>query len=313
MKSNQTVKSLLKCVLPAIALSACAGPTMPAAMGPRPLKAMSAPRMTRMAAPAQQRRFNHGLGARVDNTPRMVDDGQSAGFMTMASLPERVDLRPQFGPVYNQGMTNACVGFSTVGGLGEFYARKRGWNMRFSPRYLWNLGRKLEGNVDQNVGMYLEDAIKVIDNLGMLPEAAYPFSSTNPEEPAFASVLTQLPSNAMIEQAKKFRISQGWERVPSVHAMKKALSEGKPVVFAMMIFSNINNGVNGVIPMPGPNDEPVGGHAIVAVGYDNAKRHFIIRNSWGAEWGDKGYGYLPYDAFRGVVKALPIYAGFTVK
>lgn len=303
------MKSLLKFMLPALLLSACAGQSLPPSLQ-RPLNSLSAPQFNRASAGSALR---HGLGARVEGTQAMLDDSQAPGFQTMATLPETVDLRPQFQPVYNQGMTNACVGFSSVGGLGEYMARKRGWNMRFSPRYLWNLGRKAEGSVDQNVGMYLEDAIKILDNLGMLPEQAYPFASLNPDEPAFAGVLTQLPTNAQIEQAKKFRISQGWERIPSVHAMKKALAEGKPVVFAMMIFSNINEGANGAIPMPGPADQPLGGHAITAVGYDNARRVFIIRNSWGAEWGDKGYGYLPYDYFRANVKAAPVYAGFTVK
>lgn len=302
------MKSLIKFALPALMLSACAGQSLPPAAMQRPLTSFSTVRSASAGGP-----LRHGLGARVENTQPMVDDSSASGFETLASLPANVDLRPQFQPVYNQGMTNACVGFSTVGGLGEFMARKRGWNMRFSPRYLWNLGRKTEGSLDQNVGMYLEDAIKIIDNLGMLPEQTYPFLTTNSEDPAFATVLTQLPTNAMIEQAKKFRISQGWERIPSVHAMKKALAEGKPVVFAFMIFSNIEQTTNGVVPMPGPNDQPLGGHAILAVGYDNARRAFIFRNSWGPEWGDKGYGYLPYDYFRANVKAAPVYAGFTVK
>ncbi len=163
--------------------------------------------------------------------------------------------------------------------------------------------------------MFLEDAIKVIDNLGMIPEADYPMLTTNPEQDPqlFDQVLKQLPTNAQIAQAKKFRISQGWQRVSSVHAMRKMLSEGKPVVFAMMIHDNMWSAQGGLIPMPTATSEPVGGHAIVAVGYDNQKRHFIIRNSWGTEWGDKGYGYLPYDYFRNDVKAMSFYAGFTVK
>jgi C1A family cysteine protease len=304
------MKSLLKFMLPALLLSACAGQSLPpAALGPRPLTSQNAP-VKRMSTIAK--RFPYGLGARVEGTQPMLGESAS-GFQTLASLPEKIDLRPQFPAVYNQGSTNACVGFSTVGGLGEFFARKRGWNMRFSPRYLWNLGRKMEGSLDQNVGMYLEDAIKVIDNLGMLPEQDYPFSTVDDSNPAFPNVLTQLPSNAQVEQAKKFRISQGWERVPSVHAMKKSLSEGKPVVFAFMIYSSIANAQNGVIPMPTAKDEMIGGHAILAVGYDNVRRHFIIRNSWGAEWGDKGYGYLPYDYFRSDLKMIPVYAGFTIK
>ena len=138
--------------------------------------------------------------------------------------------------------------------------------------------------------------------------------STDPgQTDLFQRNLTQLPTNAQIAKAKKFRISQGWKRIPSVHSMRKALSEGKPVVFAMMIHDNMSEAVNGVIPMPTATSQPVGGHAIVAVGYDNARRHFIIRNSWGTSWGDKGYGYLPYDYFRNDVKNLSIYAGFTIK
>lgn len=305
------MKSLIKFLLPAVLLTACAGQSLPPNALQRGVSSMSAPTQFNRASAGGA--FRHGLGARVEGTQTMVDDSSANGFETMAALPANVDLRPGFQPVYNQGMTNACVGFSTVAGLGEYMAHKRGWNMRFSPRYLWNLGRKAEGSVNQNVGMYLEDAIKIMDNLGMIPEQAYPFTTTNADDPAFNNVLTQLPSNQMIEDAKKYRISQGWERIPSVHAMKKALAEGKPVVFAMMIFSNIQDGANGMVPMPGPNDQPLGGHAILAVGYDNARRVFIFRNSWGAEWGDKGYGYLPYDYFRANVKAAPVYAGFTVK
>ncbi|HEY9843984.1 MAG TPA: C1 family peptidase [Candidatus Obscuribacterales bacterium] len=307
------MKSLIKFILPAILLSACAGQSLPPTMAARTLTSMSAPRFGRMSAPGNK--LGHGLGAIVEGTQPMVDDSsQPNNFLgARQPLPAAVDLRPQFQPIYNQGGTNACVGYSSVGGLGEFMARKRGWNMRFSPRYLWNLGRKAHGMVDQNVGIYLEDAIKIMDNLGMAPETSFPFASVNPEEPAFNSVLNELPGNALIEQAKKYRISQGWERISSVHAMKQALAAGKPVVFAIMIFSNINSGSNGMIPLPGPMDEPLGGHAITAVGYDNARRVFIIRNSWGTEWGDKGYGYLPYDFFRSLVKAAPIYAGFTVK
>lgn len=305
------MKSIIKTLIPALLLTACAGQSLPPTMMANRLNSMS-----QVQRFSNVRKFPFGLGARVEGTQPMTGEQSTSSIGALqarSSLPALVDLRPQFQPVYNQGSTNACVGFSSVGGLGEFMARKRGWNMRFSPRYLWNLGRKMEGTVDQNVGMYLEDAIKVMDNLGMMPEEQYPFMTVDPENRNFASVLTQLPSNAQIEQAKKFRISQGWERITSVHAMKKALSEGKPVVFAMMVFSNIGDAVNGVIPLPGPNDEPVGGHAIVAVGYDNVRRQIIFRNSWGAEWGDKGYGYLPYDFFRAMVKAAPIYAGFTVK
>lgn len=315
-------KSILSLSLLAGGLSACSA-QQPAMLSP--MQRMSAP-MQRMGAPVQRMaasqasfaalRARYGKGALVKGSELMQGDG-GTNFAIQASLPPQVDLRPQFPPVYNQGSTNACVGYSTVGGLGEYFARKRGWNMQFSPRFLWTLGRKGNGNLFENTGMWLEDAIKIMDAYGMAPEAQFPMQITEPaaSPTIFNSMLTQVPAPALINEAKKYRISQGWERVRSVHAMRKSLAEGKPVVFAMMTYSNLwqsfNNG--GLIPMPGPNDSAEGGHAILAVGYDNARRHFIIRNSWGAEWGDKGYGYLPYDYFRANLKEAPVYAGFTIK
>lgn len=254
----------------------------------------------------------YGLGARVKGTAPMQGDG--AGFSTQSKKPY-VDLRPNMTPVYHQGNSNACVGFSTVAGLGEYVARKRNLPVqRFSPRYLWNMGRHIEKSLDKNVGMWLDDAVKVMDAYGMLPEQAFPFPTLeqmNSEE-VFAKLYSQRPSPSQIKQAKKYRLAKSWKKIPSVHAMRKALTEGKPVVFAMTVFSSMYNAPNGHIPMPGPQDEMQGGHAIVAVGYDNDRRHFIIRNSWGTSWGDKGYGYLPYDYFRSNVKHVPIYQGFTI-
>jgi len=320
------MKFLVKSLIGLGLLSACASPSMPPMMmgvrGPvGQFNQFSNPSMNRFNAATPQGNFPFGLGMQTQGAQPM--DGMSTqlfeqpeGLRSLARRPEQVDLRPGFPPVYNQGATNACVGFSTIGGLGEFYARKRGWNMRFSPRYLWTLGRKFDGNLNQNVGMMIDDAQKILDNYGMLPEQSYPFPVLDPRQnPAlFEQMLSERPSNQQIDEAKKFRISQGWKRVPSVSAMRTALADGKPVVFGIAVFSNIaQTGPDGLIPMPGPNDTFEGGHAVVAVGYDNTRKVFIIRNSWGENWGDHGYGYLPYEFFRGVVNQVPAYAGFTVK
>ncbi len=50
----------------------------------------------------------------------------------------------------------------------------------------------------------------------------------------------------------------------------------------------------GNMPMPKSGENPIGGHAVLAVGYDNEDRVFIVRNSWGEGWGDAGYFYMPY-------------------
>lgn len=323
------MKSLLTRILALTALttlSACASPAFPPVMGPGMTPGMNMPLngptnfnrfsvpMNRMDAGINRQNFPYGLGMRLDGAQPMRDDGQE--FSLQSNRPEQVDLRAGFSPVYNQGRTEACVGFSTVGGLGEYFARKRGWNMRFSPRYLWTMGRKLEGTLDKNTGMMISDAQKIMDAYGMLPEQSYPFPLLDPEQnpTLFQQMLSERPSNEQISAAKKFRISQSWKTIPTVSAMRTALADGRPVVFGMAIFQSIaNTGPDGMIPDPGPNDKFLGGHAVVAVGYDNARRVFIIRNSWGANWGDHGYGYLSYDFFRSILNVAPAYAGFTIK
>jgi len=54
---------------------------------------------------------------------------------------------------------------------------------------------------------------------------------------------------------------------------------------------------NGMLSMPGPTEQMLGGHAVLIVGYDDARGVFIVRNSWGADWGDRGYFYVPYGYF----------------
>lgn len=328
MKSSTSI--ILKTLLAVATLSACSAPAL-MAPGLRPGIAPMPQQMNQFQRFAQPSRFGRfassggklpfGLGMKLEGAQPMQDSGPrlfdtEGGLEAFGRRPEKVDLRSQFPPVYNQGATNACVGFASVGGLGEFYARKRGWNQTFSKRFLWNMGRQMEGTLDQNVGMMLTDGQKILDNYGMLPDAAFPFPVLDPQQDpeTFEKLLTERPGPQLINEAKKYRFSQGWKTVDSVSAMRTQLAKGKPVVFGIAVFESIGQtGPDGMIPMPGANDQFLGGHAVVAVGYDNARRVIILRNSWGPNWGENGYGYLPYDFFRGVVNQVPAYAGFTVK
>jgi C1A family cysteine protease len=254
--------------------------------------------------------FRYGLGCKLDGLQKMADD--DSGFQTKASLPEKIDLRAGCSPISNQGQTNACVGFATVDGLGEYLAAKQGRRMNLSPRYVWNLTRQMEKSLDGNVGTWPHDAMKVADNLGIALEADFPTPAPEVTEDnaRLMPLVTERPSNDVVARAKKNRLFKGWKAITSVHAMKKSVADGMPVVFAINVYASIGSvGTNGIIPSPKANEEAEGGHAIVCVGYDNARRLFIIRNSWGTGWGDKGYGYLPYDYF----KTGNAYEGFTAK
>ena len=252
----------------------------------------------------------HGLGCKLDGLKKLT--AESTGFGVTASLPDKVDLRAKCSPISDQGQTSACVAFATVNGLGEFLAIKQGRRADFSPRYIWNLTRLQEKTLDENTGTWPHDAMKIVDNQGMALEADFPTPAPAITEDAakLQPFVTERPSNETIAKAKKNRLFTGWKAIESVHAMKQSVADGMPVVFAINCFSSMsaaNKG--GVIPMPTPTDTNEGGHAIVCVGYDNSKRLFIIRNSWGTSWGDQGYGYLPYDFFN----TGNAYEGFTAK
>jgi C1A family cysteine protease len=80
--------------------------------------------------------------------------------------------------------------------------------------------------------------------------------------------------------------------------LKSALIEGFPVVFGFSVYESFESeevAKTGYMPMPKPNEKILGGHAVAIVGFDNSKKIFIVRNSWGSGWGDKGYFYMPYD------------------
>ena len=251
-----------------------------------------------------------GLGCELDGVPNLGDD--EASFQVKASLPARIDLRAGCSAISSQGRTGSCVGFATVDGLGEFIARKQGITIDFAPRFVWTLGRKSEKRLDVASGIHISTATDIIDNIGLVPEKSFPYidigAMTDPS--AKMAALTDVPNSSLIKEAKKYRFIKGWQKVSTVHAMKKSLSDGMPVVFAIRCFKSIySTKKDGIIPIPVQGDQALGGHALLCVGYDNNKRQFIIRNSWGTNWGDNGYGYLSYE----YVKLNLTYEGFTAK
>jgi C1A family cysteine protease len=79
--------------------------------------------------------------------------------------------------------------------------------------------------------------------------------------------------------------------------MRGCLASGYPFVFGFTVYDSFESAAvakNGVLNMPGGGEKVVGGHAVLAVGYDDAAQRFRVRNSWGAGWGQKGYFTIPY-------------------
>jgi len=79
--------------------------------------------------------------------------------------------------------------------------------------------------------------------------------------------------------------------------MRGCLAAGYPFVFGFTVYESFETqdmAHSGVLQMPQPDEQVLGGHAGLAVGYDDASQRFIVRNSWGTDWGQAGYFTMPY-------------------
>ena len=77
--------------------------------------------------------------------------------------------------------------------------------------------------------------------------------------------------------------------------LRSWLIKKEPIAIGIAIYSNFMNSKTGMIGIPKQTDDFMGGHAVIICGFDDKNKRFILRNSWGVYWGDKGYFYLPYD------------------
>lgn len=238
--------------------------------------------------------FKYALGADISKDPGVKMDET---YSTQA-LPEKVDLRSDCSPVGNQGNFGSCTSFATIKGLQEYLLKKQGKFVAQAPAYLWYQAKRQTGSKGQDSGVPTEFAVKMLDAYGSVPESDFPYldAAKQQDEKAREEFLNRTPSSDLTKEGKTNRLIHGYKIVTKMSAIRKSLSEGMPVVVAMRVYSSMGKvGSDGLLPMPSDKDEFQGGHAVLAVGYDNAKKVLIIRNSWGSQWADGGYFYMPYE------------------
>jgi len=216
----------------------------------------------------------------------------STQYPTEDQLPDKVDLRNQCSPVVDQGQQGSCTANAIVSGLREYLEIKSGATLvRLSRAFLYYEEREKEGTVDQDAGAMPVDGMDTLKNIGVCPESEMPYSDAD---------FTTAPTSQDIIDATPYKIAE-YRAVSSIALMKAALAEGNPVVLGFLVYSSFESDAvakTGIIPIPDVNNEELlGGHAVLAVGYDDAKGWVIIRNSWGEGWGNKGYCYMPYGYF----------------
>jgi C1A family cysteine protease len=229
----------------------------------------------------------------VPDLPDHRDKMFAAPFVHVAQLPPSVDLRPNCPPVYDQGQLGSCTA-NAIGAALEFDQMKQGLADVFAPSrlFIYYNERVMEGTVGQDAGAMIRDGVKSVNKVGAPHEQLWPYSDANP------GPFTKKPSTAAFADARKHP-AVVYQRLPQVDfQLKGCLASGYPFVFGITVYESFESSAvakTGKVPMPKPKEKQLGGHAILAVGYDDSQRRFIIRNSWGDGWGVKGYFTIPYE------------------
>jgi C1A family cysteine protease len=229
----------------------------------------------------------------VADIPDHRDHIYAAPLVHLQSLPKTVDLRPQCPPtVYDQGQLGSCTANAIAGAI-EFDLIKQKAAQASTPSrlFIYYNERVMGHTVASDSGAQIRDGVKSANKLGAPLETIWPYSDANPgpfqtkpSPPAYADALKRLVTS--------------YQRVARTLTQQKAcLASGYPFVFGFSVYDSFESdevAKTGDAPMPGPTEQLVGGHAVLAVGYDDGAQRFIVRNSWGPIWGKGGYFTLPY-------------------
>ena len=209
----------------------------------------------------------------------------------LASVPDNVDLSSYFPEVYAQGQLGACTAHMSAAMI-QYDQKVQGldWVM---PSRLFDYynSRLLEGTTSQDAGASISDAVRAIEKYGWVSEDKYPYDIQK---------FAKRPSQELYTEAQPNKIVDTAYIQQNLAFLQATLAAGHPIGFGFVVypsFESDHTASTGFMTMPTMEDMykgPVGGHAVVLVGYQNKRQAFLVRNSWSRSWGINGYFWMPY-------------------
>jgi C1A family cysteine protease len=224
-------------------------------------------------------------------------DSRDLLFKTMPAipidrLPSVVDFSGKMSAVEQQGGVGSCTANAAVGALE--YLKHDSLQRRFlcfrlfrdlSRLFVYYNTRSLSMCENEDSGASIRDTIKALAKWGACYEKTWPYNE---------SAWAKKPAEKCYSEAEKFK-AKVYYRAETRLEVLNAVAQKLPVAFGAVLYESFEtSGLGGKISVPMPGERVVGGHAMLVVGYDISKEHFVVRNSWGPTWGDRGYCYLPF-------------------
>jgi C1A family cysteine protease len=226
----------------------------------------------------------------IPDLPDHRDFVYAAPAATPPVLPSRKDLTSACPAVYNQGKLGSCTA-NAIAAAHQFeqILQKRLTAFLPSRLFIYYNERVIEHTVTEDAGAMLRDGIKCVVKQGVCPETQWPY---------VVSRFARRPSEACYRHALDHQVVS-YRRIPqNLRQMKGCLASGYPFVFGFAVYESFESEAvarTGRVPMPGNDEGMLGGHAVMAVGYDDKEACFIVRNSWGTAWGRRGHCLMPYE------------------
>lgn len=204
-------------------------------------------------------------------------------------LPSKVDLHANCPPVYDQGELGSCTANALAAAVDFERNRQKLPFIAPSRLFVYYNERVIEGTVEQDSGATLRDGMKTIATQGVCPETMWPYRIDQFVQKPAASCYLAAAQHKAVQYS---RLSQ------DVVSMKSCLAAGFPFTFGFTVYQSFETDAvakTGKVPMPGITEKALGGHAVLAVGYSDASQRFLVRNSWGPNWGINGHFTIPYE------------------
>lgn len=216
-----------------------------------------------------------------------IRDFSYRAIQPKVKIPKTIDLRQYCSAVEDQGQLGSCTAQALAANIEFLDNRLDAKYTDVSRLFIYYNERVLENSVESDSGAMLRDGIKTLKNDGACHEDIWPY---------VINKFALKPPVKCYAQAKK-HVIVSYHRIKTIEEMVNCLASGYPFVFGFSVYKSFNSektAKTGIVDMPKKGEPVLGGHAVMAVGFDQLKKRFIVRNSWGVNWGINGYFTMPF-------------------